>query len=206
MGWTGGSCIPSWTLPEPDDGERLTAILDTRFERIADSFTPPEFAAMGEWQRSDRAYEAIQAALRGGRSNDETDLLIERIALAIGRLKLPEDAVLWRGIRDVRKAFGVDARDIGQLIGVRVPNPGFMATSTAREVALSEFTVPPLGGGPALIRLRVSPATRFAWVARLGDPRLRRQREVLMEDQTVMRVLTAEYHQGLAYVDAEVLP
>lgn len=183
---TGGSCIPSWAPPDPDDGEHLTAILDARYEAVADAFTPPEFAAMWQWQRSDRAYEAIQAALRGGQSSAETELLIEKIALAIGRMKLPEDAVLWRGVRDARKAFGVDARDIAGLRGgVLPPNAGLMAATTSRRVAVEEFTTPPLGGGPALIRLHVAtPDKHSAWVARMGDPRLRRQGEALMDDQT----------------------
>ncbi len=198
--------IPRWATPDPDDGERLAAMLDARFDRVADAFTPPEHAAIWEWQRSDRTYEAIQAALRGGAPSAETELFIEKIALAIGRMKLPEDAVLWRGVREVRKAFGVDARDIGQLVGVRVPNPGFMATSTSREVALSKFTTPPLGGGPALIRLHVPAGTRFAWLSRMGDPRLMRQREALLDDQMMIRMRKTEYREGLAIVDAEVLP
>lgn len=116
---------------------------------------------------------------------------------------IPEDVVVWRGLRDVEKAFpGADANDIEALIGRAFPQARFTATSADRQVAENEFTRP--GRNPVLLRVRAKAGASAVWAPPLGGASNAYQQELLFTPGTVIRILGIDRIYSVPIVEVEV--
>lgn len=129
---------------------------------------------------------------------ESVSLTMFNLDLTIQNSALPNDVMLHRGIRSMRRTFGTDsARD---LVGRTHTDLGYVAGSVYREVALRDFTTPK----GALIAVQV-PRTRPAlWVARAGDPRLAWQGEVLLQARTSIQIHTIDDQAEIPVIYGEV--
>ncbi|MFT4189874.1 MAG: hypothetical protein QM621_15025 [Aeromicrobium sp.] len=166
-----------------------------------------EIAAITAWQGTDRRYQRIQAAVSGvGSASENGERLAEELLSSVLKGRVGRDLTLWRGIRSSISTFGVDSSDLASLIGRTLPADRFIAASLSRDVAIKEFTDPPLKGGPALLRLRVRSGTNAAWIAGAGDPALREQFEMLLRPGVLLKIEKVEYPEdvGVPVISVEV--
>ncbi len=174
----------------------IFAQMDRDFAAWAQALTAEQRAALVEWQKTDRFYESVQAALRADPPGRLVGLDALTEAIARGELKL--DLVLFRGVRNISTVFPDSTAE-----GTTLVWRGLSATSVVESVARSEFMVP--GASPGLIRLHVTKGARAAWVAGTGKPALRAQGEVLLPDRSLIRVVRKAYDGETPLVDVEVL-
>lgn len=146
--------------------------VEEAFRGQRDRLTARQLAAIRIWQRTDRSYELVQGLLRGT-IDVETLSRAERAhaerltddlgdAIECGRTSRP--LTVYRGIRSLRRTFGVDRA--GQLPKQPDPFRGFTATSIHRDVAVTEFTTT----SGAILEIEVPEGTRALWVAGAGEP------------------------------------
>ncbi|MFC9982883.1 hypothetical protein [Gordonia sp. NPDC127522] len=95
-------------------------------------------------------------------------------------------------MRNTRKVFGVANTDLAELVGQEVSLAGFFGTSLDRQVAIEQFTRPPLDGGSALIEVLIPAGVRALWVSLAGDDRMRYQRELLLPSFVTITVLEVD--------------
>lgn len=107
---------------------------------------------------------------------------------------------VYRGIRSLRRTFGVDAPEDIEM-GAR-SFEGYTATSVLRAVALDEFTAPE----GALMEIEAPKGTPALWVAGVGARRLRRQGELLLQDNLKMMVRRRRSEYGLCILSMEAIP
>ncbi|MFT4189272.1 MAG: hypothetical protein QM621_11900 [Aeromicrobium sp.] len=170
---------------------------DADFREWRSSLTPSERAAIAAWQGVDRRYQRIQAVISGSADASPADAKVARDLLsAIRKGAIRRPTVLWRGVRSSTSAFGLPASELGNLAGARRRVDRFFAASLSRQVATTEFTAPPLLGGPALMRVTVAPGSRAAWIAGAGETSLRDQFEVLLRPRLVLHLTRVEYPDG----------
>lgn len=190
---------------EPDDGKCLAAQLDKDFSATNASMSASQRAALQEWQASDRGYEAVQDFLRKGCGTSEARALAKALGSAIKQGRLHRDVTVWRGIRSSMTTFGLDSSDLHRIVGEVRTFDDLMATSTARSIAVQQFTKPNREGGSVLMKLRVPTGTHAAWVAHLGAARMREQGELLLPDGLVLRFRGATVEDGTMTVEVEVV-
>ncbi|MCG7633959.1 hypothetical protein MHN80_16740 [Gordonia McavH-238-E] len=190
--------------PTPADSDAAAEVLDAEYLADDAALTADERAIIDTWQRDDRTYDELQKATRGESDDpyymekaEELDALVRR-----HRLRRPVQA--YRGVRDIRKVFGVDHTDLGELGGQEVLLAGFFGTSIDRQVAIDEFTRPSLGGGPALIEVLIPVGVRALWVSLSGDERLRYQRELLLPSFVTIEVLGVDDSGGVPVIRIRV--
>lgn len=191
----------------PDEEEAVLARLDAAFAEQKVALSARQVAVVRAWQRTDREYEAIQAVTRG-----QSNLGSRSVPLgqAVEMQQTLDDAVrtgrlafalsVYRGVRSVRRTFGVDDPDA--VAHRPTLFRGFTAASVFRRVALEEFTTPT----GALMEIALPAGTPALWVAGVGSARLRRQGELLLPDRLWMRVVDRRVVEGLATFAMEVLP
>ncbi|MDZ7577245.1 MAG: ADP-ribosyltransferase [Candidatus Nanopelagicales bacterium] len=202
----GGTRPPSRSVSGPfDDGDDLARMLDRDFAAANRAMTEAERRAIREWQASGRSYEAIQHALRSLGRDREADRLAKALTFAIRRGSLAADAVMWRGVRSSTRTFGVPSGELGRLVGEQRRMSGFLSVTLSRQVAELEFTRPALEGGALLLRVSVRKGTHAAWVAGVGSPRLRRQLELLLKTDRLVRIRAVSYAGTIPVVDVEVM-
>lgn len=167
-----------------EEDDMLARQLDIDFKDWALGLTHEQCLALKQWQGVDRLYERIQRLLRDEAGDEETDekLLdtLETILEAVEAGILARDVVTWRGVRSTIRSFGRPNSDLVGLVGKELRQDGLLAVSTSRTLALEQFTRPPLGGGPALLRVAVPAKTPAAWLPLGGDPEMQYQRELLL--------------------------
>lgn len=195
----------------------LACQLDIDFKDWATELTPAQRHALRRWQGVDRLYERIQRILRDEAGDEEDDNLtdtLETIVEAIQAGSLARDVVTWRGVRSTIRSFGRPNSNLAGLVDEDLVQDGLLALSTSKALALKEFTQPPLGGGPALLRVAVPAKTPAAWLPLGGDPKMQYQRELLLGPGHTLHVgkisyLTVDdvsYPEGtLPVLDVEVL-
>lgn len=189
------------TVPLVDSGhgpkglEDVAARLDDGYEGWTAALTDNQRSAFVSWQGDDRHYDAIQAAFRDDvevpdEVQDEIDLLDEAIRAGA----LPIDLVGWKGIRSVKRAFGVPTAELRP--GMEFQYAGFFAFTIDRAIATPEFTHPPGPPAAGLLRMEWSEGSMLAWVAAVGDPAMRSQYELLATSGIVLRVISVTYPEG----------
>lgn len=150
---------------------------------------PRVLASVRAWQRLDRTYELIQCLVRGAKAVDATTGDVRRaetvrrhldVAIASGRV--PFDVVVYRGLRDLRRVIRV--KHPSETIGARLRLTGYTATTISKAVALEEFT----RERGLLLQIAVPAGTPALWIAGVGDPKLRRQGELLLRDGIGLQV------------------
>jgi hypothetical protein len=191
-----------------EEEEAVLARLDVAFAEQKAALSARQVAVVRAWQRTDREYELAQAVARSRVDLDRMPPLAAASALefqqelddAIETGRLPFDLTVYRGIRSLRRALGVD--DPAELVDGPRSFEGFTATSVLRRVAVEEFTAP----RGALMEVEVPAGTKALWVAGIGSRRLRRQGELLLQDNLKMRIVRRESEYGLCILSMEVLP
>ncbi|ANA85320.1 ADP-ribosyltransferase domain and MuF-like fusion protein [Gordonia phage Phlop] len=179
--------------PTPAERDAAVEVLDEEYADDVAELTWDERDIIEAWQRDDRTYEEFQKAAR--LESDDPDLMARAGDLdeLVRQHRLRRPVQAYRGIRDARKVFGVDASDLAELVGQDVELRGFFGVSLDRAVALDEFTNPSLGGGAALIDVQIPAGIRALWVAAAGAAGMRRQLELLLPSPVVISVLDVDY-------------
>ncbi|WNO27885.1 ADP-ribosyltransferase [Gordonia phage Halo3] len=179
--------------PTPAERDAAAEVLDEEYADDVAELTWDERDIIEAWQRDDRTYEEFQKAAR--LESDDPDLMARAGDLdeLVRQHRLRRPVQAYRGIRDARKVFGVDASDLAELVGQDVELRGFFGVSLDRAVALDEFTNPSLGGGAALIDVQIPAGIRALWVAAAGAAGMRRQLELLLPSPVVISVLDVDY-------------
>ncbi|QDH85148.1 capsid maturation protease and MuF-like fusion protein [Gordonia phage Nubi] len=179
--------------PTPAERDAAAEVLDEEYADDVAELTWDERDIIEAWQRDDRTYEEFQKAAR--LESDDPDLMARAGDLdeLVRQHRLRRPVQAYRGIRDARKVFGVDASDLAELVGQDVELRGFFGVSLDRAVALDEFTNPSLGGGAALIDVQIPAGIRALWVAAAGAAGMRRQLELLLPSPVVIAVLDVDY-------------
>lgn len=184
---------------------KLLARLDRAFahQRALD---PAVLASVRAWQRTDRTYELVQRLARGwdvvGLSHAEAYWVRKTRAhldTAIASGRMPFDAVVYRGVRDLRKSLAVDAPS--EAVGHVFPQRGYLAAAVIERVAIEEF----VGSRGALIELLVPVGTPALWVAGVGHPLLRRQGELLLPDKADLYVYSLSQVNSIPTLTAKVV-
>lgn len=187
--------------------EELAARLTDRVRRhVVPLLGDLDVAALRRYQATDRTYELVNRLLRGEPGADELsdvqDAAVRNIVRSLNQLvnrwRTPEPFRVYRGLRS---RVGLD-------IGVDVPlvTRSFLSTTIVRDVAVSEFTVPPGVGGPALLMIDVPAGTPAIWVPPLGDPALAYQGELLLPRGLPLLVRASRDEASILMVDCEVQP
>ena len=150
---------------------------------------PDVLASVRAWQRTDRTYELIQQVTRGTGAADlrggdvkRAETMCAHLDLAIASGRMPFDVIVYRGLRNLRRAVGV--KHPSDTIGRRLRLVGYAATTVSRAVAVEEFT----GERGVLLQIAVPVGTPALWVAGVGNPKLRRQGELLLRDGISLHV------------------
>lgn len=209
---------PPWTVPSRRDslespilpkkgresGEGRTAeMLDLQATEIGAQLTTQQRALIFEWQKTDRTYERIQAYHREGDcSVSKTVADADQLSSMIARSRLPAEVVAYRGIRNFSKAFGFPIDVIEEYVGVALMWRGMTAVFISKRAALS-FTVPDQGN--ALLQIRIPKRAHALWVAGLGDPTLRHQGELLLDDRTTFAIRSYRNSGAMVEVELEVI-
>ncbi len=188
--------------------EALLARLDAAFAAQRAALSARQREVVRLWQRTDREYEAIQAVARGGAglgrlSRREIAIALENqreLDLAIRTGRLPSELRVYRGVRSLRRTFGVDDPDAVE--DGPTSFRGFTAASVFRRVALEEFTAP----AGALMEIALPAGAPALWVAGAGSWRLRRQGELLLPNRLRVSVCDRRVEDGLAIFAMEVVP
>lgn len=165
-----------------------------------------EVSALRRYQAMDRTYELVNRLLRGepgaDELSDEQDAavrdIVRHLNRTLNRWRTPEPIRAYRGLRS-RVGFDTVA-------DVPLVTRSFLSTTIVRDVALSEFTIPPGPGGPALLEIDVPAGTPAVWVPPLGDPALAYQGELLLPRRLPLMVRTSRDEPGILVVDCEVQP
>ena len=165
-----------------------------------------EISALRRYQARDRTYELVNRLLRGDPGadelSDEQDAavrdIVRRLNQLLNRWRTPEPIRAYRGLRS---RVGLD------IVGdVPLVTRSFLSTTIVRGVAVSEFTVPPGPGGPAILEIDVPAGTPAVWVPPLGDPALAYQGELLLPRRLPLMVRASRDEAGILVVDCEVQP
>lgn len=165
-----------------------------------------EIGALRRYQALDRTYELVNRLLRGEPGADElSDVqdaavrdIVRSLNQLVNRWRTPEPFRVYRGLRS-RAGLDVSA-------DVPLVTRSFLSTTTDRNVAVSEFTVPPGVSGPALLAIDVPAGTPAIWVPPLGDPALAYQGELLLPRGLPLMVQASRNEAGILVVDCEVQP
>jgi hypothetical protein len=118
---------------------------------------------------------------------------------AIAGCRLPFDLTLFRGFRDLHRAFGT--HDPNSLLAKTIRFDGYSATSLFQRIAIDEFTT----SRGALMEIAVKAGTPALWVSGAGSRGLRYQAEVLLQDNLQICVVDRRVFGGLVVIAAEVL-
>ncbi|MCK9249929.1 MAG: hypothetical protein M0P31_13275 [Solirubrobacteraceae bacterium] len=180
--------------------------MDEAFADQRARLTREQFAAVREWQRTDRFYEQVQGLVRGTLAVDATSA---SYAALRHRAELLDDAIdsprttrpltVYRGVRSLRWTFG--EADPAAVRGPQRTFEGYTAASVLRSVAVDEF----VGPAGALLELEVPPGIPALWVAGLGDPRLRRQGEVLFPVELPVQITGVRHDDDLVVLSVQVV-
>jgi hypothetical protein len=193
--------------PISSDEEAVLARLDAAFAGQRAALSARQLGVVRAWQRTAREYELAQAVARGTADRGPlSPLVVEQVLEfqrgldgAIRTARLPFDLTVYRGIRSLRRTFGVDdPADIGC---ESREFEGYTATSVLRQVAIEEFTAP----AGALMEVVVGAGTPALWVAGVGTVRLRRQGELLFGTRLHIRVVGYRQESGLPVLAVEVI-
>ncbi|MDI9914369.1 phage minor head protein [Rhodococcus sp. IEGM 1379] len=191
--------------PTPEDSEALAEQFDRDFTEPITQLTDEQREAILRWQGMDRFYRRMQDVVRNNTDDEEAILMVELLDEAIAASELVEDVTLYRGIRNISTLIGRTNSDLDRYMGQAIETPGYLAASTSREQAISGFTRPFIGGGPALFELTIRAGTPALWVAGAGDPAMADQRELLLGTAYSLLILGVDYSGSVPTVQAEVI-
>ncbi|MCC6223549.1 MAG: hypothetical protein IT201_08685 [Thermoleophilia bacterium] len=183
---------PGGPLEPPGDEERIIAQLDRDFSVWAAGLTTAEREAIRIYQATDLRYRLINDVRRGRRPVDSLShaeaAMVARVsesldaAIAKGKIRFP--LRVWRGARRAELQLGVPLDRVDEVLGAELALRGYFATTIRRQVAVDEFTSRTRSAESVLLDVSVPAEASAAWVALAGDPRLRRQAELLFPDPT----------------------
>lgn len=115
---------------------------------------------------------------------------VDHLQAALAKSRLPAHVTLWRGVSrgNTIEAISTHLGAGGAVVSGEVVLEGFVSASLDRDRA-ERFARSPLR---VMMRLDVAAGTPGLWVAGIGLPRFRAQQEVLLDDETVIEVLSVE--------------
>lgn len=173
--------------------------LDRLFSEQTAKATPRQRSAVVRWQGMDRFYDKVQAALGG---NGDPEAMI--VAQELSKLAQPlsEDVELWRGVRSIRKTFGVGRDDVASVAGREWIEERFMGATVSLDKATPEFTHP--GPAPAILHIVARAGTPAVWIPPLGKPEHARQSELLLMDGVRVRILSVDTSGAIPVIRMEV--
>jgi hypothetical protein len=182
----------------------LLALLNDAFGHQRD-LSPRVLASVRAWQRTDRTYEIVQRIARRVGPNDLTppqarvaSTMRSHLDTAIASGSTPFALVVYRGLRDLRRTFGFSHPRAA--VGRRIRLRGYTATTVSEPVAVDEF----YGSHGALLEVVVPADTPALWVAASGDPTLRRQGELLLEDGIHLHAYSLCYRRSIPVLSGKV--
>lgn len=197
-----GPRLGSANVPDP---EEIASRLDAAYASWLRALTDSQRSAIGTWQDMDRGYVHIQAAVSSGEMSAATRVVVRDLLEVTGNSLIPEDLVLWRGIRSSEQVFGISAPELRTLIGQEVVQTRFLAGSLSESVARDQFTKPELAGGAVLLRMKVAAGIPAAWIAGAGRAEMRSQLEVLLRPRHSLRIVDVQYPDGVPVIEVEVV-
>jgi hypothetical protein len=163
--------------------------------------TPAERAAVRAYQSLRGTYDAVNRLARHPTvdAGPAVREVLRQLDVLLRRSRLPVDLVLYRGVDDLDLA----APPVDRLPSDR-HEPTFLSTSLELRVAVEEFVDPaaPRGG---VVRIAARAGTPGVWVPPIGDPRLTREREVLLPRDLVLHHTTRRQDGGILVADCEVV-
>jgi hypothetical protein len=182
--------------------------MDEAFGEWALGLRDDERWALRRYQDRDGTYKVVNGVLRGTvrtvdlpeSARDEVADIIACAGTAIDAGRCPSDIVVWRGVDDTARTFGT-ADPPGQLDDVERRFAGFLSCTTRRQVALDHFTERDRG---ALLELHVPAGTPGAWLPLAGDPNLAYEAELLLGEDTLVRVIGHRHEGGFVVLVCEV--
>ena len=123
----------------------------------------------------------------------------EHLDIAVASGHVPFAMVVYRGLRDLRRALQIDHP--AEAVGRRFHLSGYTATTVSRSVAVGEFAQE--GGG--LLEIYVPKGMPALWVANVGHPELRRQGELLLGDGIDLHVYSLGRDGTIPVLAGEVM-
>ncbi|WP_373120723.1 hypothetical protein [Mycobacterium marinum] len=187
--------------PSGEADEYSAARLTRLFANQAAVASDKQRASVDLWQgKGERLYREVQRAVNG----QDADVAAYDVADDLQDLMepLPENVVVWRGVRSTEAVFGVPSENLEELVGTDRVVPRFFATSLDRNVAEGEFTRP--GPSPALYRIAAQAGTPALWVPPLGSVSEVYQQELLFPPGVVVRILNVDRTYSVPIVEVEV--
>lgn len=180
----------------PEDPDDVAARLNEAYAAWVEDLTDDQLSAIAAWQGTDRHYDELQSAFRGDNQtvSKATRQEIRALRRAIHAGELPFNVVGWKGVRSVRRVFGVSAAELE--VGTVVPYQGFFAFTIDRDIATPEFTHPPGPPAAGVLRMDWPAGSKLAWVAAAGDPHLYGQLELLASPGLSLQVVSVTYPDG----------
>jgi len=131
--------------------------------------------------------------------SDEVAAIRAHLDVAIGSTQTPFPMRVYRGVRSVKRTFGLDdARDA--VDGV-FEFAGYCATSVFREVAVDQFTA----RDGALMEIALPAGLPALWIAGVGSHALRRQGELLLSDKVRVHVYSHREEGTIEVLSMEVI-
>jgi hypothetical protein len=193
--------VPEIEDPGGEANEYSAARLTTLFANQAAAASDKQRASVDLWQgKGERLYREVQRAVSG----QDADAAAYDVADDLQDLMepLPENVVVWRGVRSAEAVFGVPSENLEELVGTDRVVPRFFATSLDRNLAEDEFTRP--GPCPALYRIAAQAGTPALWVPPLGRVSEVYQQELLFPPGVVVRILNVVRTYSVPIVEVEV--
>lgn len=193
------SILPAYREFDPKDPDAMRAWTGKAFGRWGKELTKPEREEIDRYAGG--GHERLNAYLRKSRYVNPGDARTlkrraARLDSAIGKGKIPENVILWRGV-DPKRA-GIDPAKLDG--GAVLTDAGFVSTSLSRDSA--EAAV--FGKGAALFRLKVPKGSHAAStqeaVSRSGENELILPRNGQIRVTRVTRTATGHL------IDAEWIP
>lgn len=192
-------------MPPADDRAAATGDedphdrLDRLFSDQTAQATPRQRSAAKRWQGMDRFYERVQEAV-GGSGDPEAVVVAQQLSNLAK--PLPEETELWRGVRSIRKTFGVGLADLALIVGRNWIEERFMGATVSLDQATPEFTHP--GPAPAILYITARAGAPAVWIPPLGDPKHARQSELLFMDGVRVRILGVDMSGEIPVIRMEV--
>jgi len=195
--------VPNGDDPAPSvDG--IAARLDADFAAWRASLSFGEVAELRLYQST--GYLTLNTFLRNEQTGYDDEALaridsrIETIDAGISKGRVASPLRVYRGLRDPEAVFGTD--DLQTLIGEFTAEPAYLSTSLDPVVAVG-MTI--TAASPLLIVLDVPAGQEAAWLGLAGDPKRRREFELLLPRRTRIKIEGTGTYSGTQSLEGSVV-
>lgn len=137
------------------------------------------------WQGMNLFHTKVQTVAEGSSVDQEAVRVVSDLDEVTRLTSLKRDVLMWRGVRNWDKAFGV--KTLSELDGFDRQQSRFIAIGTSREVAEDEFTT--FGKACALLRVKARKGSSGVWMPTNGNPDRAYQQEFLLPPGVRVKVV-----------------